>query len=107
MGRTSSADQACRVGRRRSASRPGLSRPAAASPSAAASARWSGMANELGDRRALRTDVFTGIGKAARALGLGPRTVRQAVERGELPAYVFGQRKRVKVADVRRWVESR
>jgi excisionase family DNA binding protein len=65
------------------------------------------MADELGDRRALRTDVLTGIGKAAKDLGLGERLVRQAVARGELPTYVFGQRKRVKVADVRAWIASR
>jgi len=63
------------------------------------------MADELGDRRALRTDVFTGITKAARDLGIGERVVRQAVARGELPTYVFGQRKHVKVADVRHWIE--
>jgi len=65
-----------------------------------------GMADELGDRRALRSDVFTGIGKVARDLGIGERVVRQAVARGDLPTYVFGQRKRVKVADVRPWLES-
>jgi hypothetical protein len=48
-------------------------------------------------RRALRADAFTG--KAVRDLGLGQRTLRQAVERGELITYVFGQRNRVKVAN--------
>jgi hypothetical protein len=40
------------------------------------------MADQLRNPRALRGDVFTGIGKAGRDLGLAQRTVRQAVERG-------------------------
>jgi excisionase family DNA binding protein len=64
------------------------------------------MADELRDgRRALRGDAFTGISRAARDLGLGERTLRQAVTSGALPTYVFGQRKRLKVADVRAWLE--
>jgi hypothetical protein len=49
--------------------------------------------------------VFTGIGKAAWNLGLGQHVVRLGVARGDLPT-VFGQRKRVKVSDVRAWIES-
>jgi excisionase family DNA binding protein len=57
-------------------------------------------------RPALTAESFTGITKAARDLGLGVRTLRQAVERGELPAYVFGQRARLKVSDVLAWIEA-
>ena len=65
------------------------------------------MAAEIGPaRRALTGDSFTSVGKAARDLGLAERTVRQAVAGGEFPAYVFGQRARLKIADVRRWVEA-
>jgi excisionase family DNA binding protein len=66
------------------------------------------MANESVDarRRALTQDAFTGISKASRDLGLGERTLRQAVTSGELPSYVFHQRARLKVADVRRWIEQ-
>jgi excisionase family DNA binding protein len=64
-------------------------------------------ADELGDgRRALRGDAFTSVGKAARDLGLGERTVRHAIATGALPTYVFGRRARLKVADVRAWVEA-
>src|SRR5215831_5490697 len=52
-------------------------------------------------RPALKAESFTGISKASRDLGLSPRTLWQAIERGELPAHVFGQRARLKVADVR------
>jgi excisionase family DNA binding protein len=60
------------------------------------------------DRRpdtALTRDRFTGIGKAARDLGLAPRTVRSAVAAGQIDAFVFGQRARIRVADVRAWIE--
>lgn len=64
------------------------------------------MADELGDhRRALRHDAFTGVTKAARDLGIGERLVRAAMERGDLPTYRFGARARLKVADVRAWIE--
>ena len=56
-------------------------------------------------RRALRGDSLTGVTRAARDLGLGQRTVRQAIAAGELPTYVFGQHRRLKVADVRAWIE--
>jgi hypothetical protein len=62
------------------------------------------MADELAyGRRALRGEAFTGIVRAARDR---ERVVRQAVARGELPTYVFGQRKRLKVSDVRRWIAA-
>jgi excisionase family DNA binding protein len=57
-------------------------------------------------RRALATDAFTSPGKASRDLGLGRRWLREAVARGEVDAYQFGARTRVKVADVRRWLEA-
>jgi excisionase family DNA binding protein len=60
------------------------------------------------DRRpdtALARDRFTGITKAARDLGLAERTVRGAVAAGQIEAYVFGQRARIKVADVRAWLD--
>lgn len=59
------------------------------------------------DRRleALATDRMTGITKASRDLGLGERTLRAAVSSGELPAYVFGRRQRLKLRDIRTWLE--
>jgi len=51
-------------------------------------------------------DRMVGLTKVARDLGLGRATLRQAVARGELATYVFGQRQRVRVADVRAWVEA-
>jgi excisionase family DNA binding protein len=57
-------------------------------------------------RRALATDAFTSPGKASRELGLSRRWLHDAVARGEVDAYRFGARTRVKVADVRRWLEQ-
>jgi excisionase family DNA binding protein len=51
-------------------------------------------------------DRFTGVSKAARDLGLSKHVLRRAVRRGELETYVFGQRARIKVADLRAWVEQ-
>jgi excisionase family DNA binding protein len=51
-------------------------------------------------------DRMIGLTKAARDLGLRQSTLRRAVDRGELATYVFGQRARVKVADLRTWVEA-
>jgi len=51
-------------------------------------------------------DSFTSVGKAARDLRLGARTLRQAIQSGELPTYVFGKGARLKVADVRAWIEA-
>jgi excisionase family DNA binding protein len=51
-------------------------------------------------------DRFTGISKAARDLGLSKHVLRGAVRRGELETYVFGQRARIKVADLRAWLET-
>jgi excisionase family DNA binding protein len=62
------------------------------------------------DRRpdaALARERFTGITKAARDLGVAERTVRRAIETGDVPTYVLapGGRARIKVADVRAWLE--
>jgi excisionase family DNA binding protein len=54
---------------------------------------------------ALARERFTGVTKVARDLGLGERTIRNAVERGDLPSYVFGQRVRIRVVDVRGWLD--
>ena len=54
---------------------------------------------------ALARDRFTGVTKAARDLGIAERTVRAASATGELPTYVFGVHRRVKVVDVRAWLE--
>jgi excisionase family DNA binding protein len=43
--------------------------------------------------------------KAARDLGLAERTIRAAIEQGEIPYYVFGTQRRLKIADVRTWIE--
>ena len=58
------------------------------------------------DRPPVARDRFTGLTKAARDLGLARRTLRRAVDHGELPTYVFGQRARIKVADLRAWLEA-
>jgi excisionase family DNA binding protein len=64
------------------------------------------MATAIGPaRRALTGDSFTSVGKAARDLGLAERTVRRACDAGQIDTYVFGQRARIKVADVRAWIE--
>jgi len=66
------------------------------------------MGDELGDaRRALRGDAFTGVTRASRDLGISERWLRDAIARGEVPTYRLGSRARVKVADVRRWLETR
>jgi len=57
-------------------------------------------------RRALTGDAFTGVTKAARDLGLGERTIRRAIAAGELPTYVFGVQRRLRVVDVRAWISA-
>ena len=65
------------------------------------------MADEVPDgRRALRGDAFVGPTQVARELGLGRRTVRAAIQTGALPSYTFGARAKVRVTDVRAWVEA-
>lgn len=54
---------------------------------------------------ALARDRFTGVGKAARDLGLAERTVRAAIAAGELPTYVFGVQRRLRIVDIRAWLE--
>ena len=56
-------------------------------------------------RRSLRGDSFTGVTRVARDLGLNEKMIRRAVTAGELPSYVFGVQRRVKVSDVRAWLE--
>jgi excisionase family DNA binding protein len=65
------------------------------------------MADEVPDgRRALRGDSLVGVTQVARELGLGRRTVRRAITTGELPSYAFGHRQKLRVADVRCWIEK-
>ena len=59
------------------------------------------------ERPPVARDRFIGVYRAARDLGLAHRTLRSAIQRGELATYVFGQRARVKVADLRAWIETR
>jgi excisionase family DNA binding protein len=54
---------------------------------------------------ALARDRFTGVTKAARDLGLAERTIRTAIATGELPTYVFGVQNRLRIVDVRAWLE--
>jgi excisionase family DNA binding protein len=67
-----------------------------------------GMADDEREMRrgTLRRDTLVGLGQVARQLGLGVRTVRQAADAGALPTYRLGVRRKVKVADVRAWIES-
>jgi excisionase family DNA binding protein len=52
-------------------------------------------------------DRLIGLTKAARDLGVSKRTLRRAVQQGELPRYVIGQRGLLKIADVRAWLTLR
>jgi excisionase family DNA binding protein len=56
-------------------------------------------------RRALRGEAMTGVCRAARDLGLSERTVRAAIRAGELPVYVFSRQARLRIVDVRNWLE--
>ncbi len=56
-------------------------------------------------RRSLRGESLTGVTRAARDLGIAERWFRQAIAAGELPTYVFGQQRRLKISDVRCWLE--
>lgn len=53
----------------------------------------------------LRAARLVGITTAARELGLGQRTLRQAIARGELPLYRVGARGKLGVNDLRAWLE--
>jgi excisionase family DNA binding protein len=55
---------------------------------------------------ALSRERFTGVTKCARDLGLAERTVRAAIAAGELPTYVFGAQRRLRIVDVRAWLEK-
>jgi len=54
----------------------------------------------------LARERLTGLTRAARDLGLSRHTLRRAIDQGELPTYVIGRRARVKVSDLRAWLES-
>jgi len=58
-------------------------------------------------RKALRGDSLTGICRASRDLGIAERWLRQAVRSGELPVYRLNVQVRLRVSDIRRWLESR
>jgi len=55
---------------------------------------------------ALARDRLTGVTKVARDLGIAERTVRAAIAAGELPVYVLNRQTRLRVVDVRAWLEK-
>jgi excisionase family DNA binding protein len=55
-------------------------------------------------RRALTGNAFAGVTKAARDLGLSERTIRRAINAGEIPSFVFSRQVRLRVVDVRAWI---
>jgi excisionase family DNA binding protein len=63
-------------------------------------------ADEDARRRALALDRLTGITKASRDLGIGPRTLRKAIAAGEIPSYRIGARMRLRLVDIRGWLEA-
>jgi excisionase family DNA binding protein len=56
-------------------------------------------------RRSLWGESFTGVTRCAKQLGLSERTIRAAIRDGSLPIYRFGMQARLKVSDVRLWIE--
>src|SRR5262245_56825711 len=58
-------------------------------------------------RLSLGHETLVGITRASKALGLSERVLRAAVRNGELAAYALppGLRARVKISDLRRWLE--
>ena len=65
------------------------------------------MADEFEARRAaLRRDALVGLGQVARELGIGVRQVQRAADSGALPTFRVGARRKVRVIDVRGWLES-
>lgn len=55
-----------------------------------------------------RTDEpFYTVTELAKKLAISERTVRDMLNRGELPCYRIGPQRRIDPADVRHWLEER
>jgi excisionase family DNA binding protein len=52
-------------------------------------------------------EPFNTVTALAKRLALSERTVRDMLNRGEIPCYRIGPQRRIDPADVRRWLEER
>ena len=50
---------------------------------------------------------FSSLQDAAERINLHPRTLRRAIDAGDLPAYKFGSALRVRLDDLDAWAESK
>jgi excisionase family DNA binding protein len=54
-----------------------------------------------------RNEPFYTVGELAARLALSERTVRDMLNRGEIPCYRIGPQRRIDPEDLRRWLEQR
>lgn len=52
-------------------------------------------------------EPFYTVGGIAKKLAISERTVREMLNRGEIPCYRIGPQRRIDPADFRRWLEQR
>lgn len=52
-------------------------------------------------------EPFFTVPSLAKKLALSERTIREILNRGEIPCYRIGPNRRIDPADVRRWLEQR
>lgn len=65
-------------------------------------------ANGGGDRKPRRAvEPFYTVAELAARLALSERTVRDMLNRGEIPCYRIGPQRRIDPADLRRWLEQK
>jgi excisionase family DNA binding protein len=57
------------------------------------------------ERRA--EEPFYSVASLAKKLAISERTVREMLNRGEIPCYRIGQQRRIDPVDVRRWLRER
>lgn len=52
-------------------------------------------------------EPFYSVAALAKKLAISERTVRDMLNRGEIPCYRIGPQRRIDPADVRRWLDSK
>lgn len=55
----------------------------------------------------MNADIAASVKTAAARVELSETTIREAIDRGDLPAYRVGRAIRIDVEDLRNWLKSR
>ena len=52
-------------------------------------------------------EVLLSIMEAAKKCGISRHQIDNAINSGELPFYSFGERRKIKISDLKKWLESK